>query len=40
MFFCNFRMSYVGVSEEEAGEPVELPVEEDGTGKGGFGNFY
>jgi len=24
-------MSYVGVSEEEAGEPVELPVEEDGT---------
>ena len=26
------RMSYVGVAEEEGGEPTELPVEEDGTG--------
>jgi len=24
-------MSYVGVSEEEAGEPVEIPIEDDGT---------
>jgi hypothetical protein len=25
-------MDYVGVAEEEGGEPVEIPVEEDGTG--------
>ena len=27
------RMSYVGVAEEEGGEPTELPAEEDGTGR-------
>jgi hypothetical protein len=25
-------MDYVGVAEEEGGEPVEIPIEEDGTG--------
>jgi hypothetical protein len=31
------RMDYVGVAEEEGGEPIEIPVEEDGTGMGGTG---
>ncbi len=30
-------MDYVGVAEEEGGEPIEIPVEEDGTGMGGTG---
>ena len=25
-------MSYISVAEEEGGEPIELPTEEDGTG--------
>ena len=28
-------MNYVGVSEEESGEPVEVPMEKDGTGQFG-----
>ena len=32
-------MSYICVAEEEGGEPIELPTEEDGTGgrDGAFG---
>ena len=26
------RMSYISVAEEEGGEPIELPAEDDGTG--------
>ena len=33
LFFL--RMNYVGVSEEESGEPVEVPMEKDGTGQFG-----
>ena len=29
---CVCEMSYISVAEEEGGEPVELPTEEDGTG--------
>ena len=25
-------MSYISVAEEEGGEPIELPAEDDGTG--------
>ena len=36
---CAERMSYICVAEEEGGEPIELPTEEDGTGgsDGAFG---
>ena len=29
---CECGMSYISVAEEEGGEPIELPTEEDGTG--------
>lgn len=32
MPLCDCEMSYISVAEEEGGEPVELPTEEDGTG--------
>ncbi len=31
VFFFIFRMNYVVVSEDEAGEGIEIPVEDDGT---------
>ena len=32
MQWCECEMSYISVAEEEGGEPIELPTEEDGTG--------
>ena len=32
VWVTRWRMSYISVAEEEGGEPIELPAEDDGTG--------
>ena len=33
VFVDSLVMSYISVAEEEGGEPIELPGEDDGTGE-------